>query len=128
MDTIFIRGIAVEAIIGIYEHERVNRQPVIVDLELDTDISAAVQSERVEDALDYESLTNSVEEFIKSSDFQLIETLSEQLAQHILDHSKALAVRLTLHKPNALSNARDVGLVISRPQTNQPLHSQTQSV
>lgn len=114
MDTIFVKGIAVEAIIGIYEHERTQPQRVVVDLELGTDISAAVGSEKIEDALDYESLTNSVETFLRNSDYQLIETLAEELAEHILGFPKVNSVKLTLHKPDALENASDVGLIIHR--------------
>lgn len=117
MDRVFIRGIAAQAIIGIYEHERTAPQRVIVDLELETDIRPAARSEQITDALDYESLTHEVKSFLEASEFQLIETLAETLAARLLDDPKIAALKMTLHKPDALANADDVGVIIERAQS-----------
>ena len=114
MDIIFIRDLRVDAIIGIYEHERTTRQPVSLDLELATDIRVAARSELIEDALDYHALTLAVEAFVANSEYQLVETLAEAIAKLIQQDFGVSWLKLTLHKPQALNQAADVGVIIER--------------
>lgn len=114
MDTVFIQGLAIEAIIGIYDWERVNRQPIIIDLEMATDIQKAVATEDVQYALNYKTIADRIELFVQESEFQLIETLAENIASIVRDEFGVTWLRLTLHKPKAVPSAQDVGLIIER--------------
>ena len=53
MDTVFIRGLRAQAVIGCYDHERTIRQPLIIDLELATDVASGAATDQLEHALDY---------------------------------------------------------------------------
>jgi len=114
MDTIFITDLRADAIIGIYERERSIKQTISVDLELATSVSAAAETDNVENTLNYKLLSKRVEAFIAESEFHLIETLAEHIAQLILDEYKVPWLKLTLHKLDALSNSKDVGVRITR--------------
>ena len=50
-DVVFVKGLTVEAVIGVYEWERAITQPLLIDIALETDISKAAVSEDVNDAL-----------------------------------------------------------------------------
>jgi len=114
MDIIFITDLRADAIIGIYERERSTKQTVSVDLELATSVSAAAETDNVENTLNYKLLSKRVETFISESEFHLVETLAEHLAQLILDEYEVPWLTLTLHKLDALSNSKDVGVRITR--------------
>lgn len=116
MDTIFIQQLKVEAIIGVYEHERTNKQPLFIDLTLDHDISHAAASDELKYALDYHQLSIDIHQFVSESSYQLIEALAEDLAQHILQNAAIKKVDLTISKPQALDLAQNVGIRISRNQ------------
>jgi len=114
MDTVFISELQVETIIGIYDWERTQKQVVLIDIEMSADITKPANSDDIDDALNYKSISKRVEQFTADSSFQLVETLAEKLAELICDEFKVPWVRLTLHKPGALSNSKDVGVRIER--------------
>lgn len=114
MDRIFITGLTVETIIGIFEWERENQQRVILDLELSADVARAAKAEDIESALNYKTLSDTLINFIQDSEFQLIETLAEAVCEIVLRDFAVPWVKLTLHKPDALSGNTDVGVIIER--------------
>lgn len=118
MDIIFITNLSVETIIGIYDWERTTPQQVVVDLELGTDIRAAARSEDIDNTLNYKAISKRVEEFIANSQYQLVETLAEEISELLRKEFHVPWLRLTLHKPGALSNSRDVGVIIERGEKN----------
>ncbi len=116
MDTVFVSDLRIDAIIGIYDHERTQKQPVVFDFEMRFDVSKAGETEDINDALNYKTLTDTIRTFVEASDYQLIETLAERVAAIIIDDFGVEHVKLTLHKPNALAGTTDVGIVIERPR------------
>ena len=114
MDTVFIHELRVETVVGIYDWERRIRQTVSLDLEMATDIRAAANSDRIEDTLDYKAVAKRVAQFVAAQQFQLVETLAEKIAVLILDEFKVAQVKVTLHKPGAVSGSRSVGVSIER--------------
>ena len=114
MDIIFLRGLQIETIIGIYDWERETRQVVILDLEMATDIRKAAQSDAIEDTLDYKAVSKRVIDFVESSQFFLVETMAEQLTQIIRSEFGVPWMRLTLNKKGAIRGASDVGVTIER--------------
>jgi len=113
-DIIFITDLQAEAVIGIYDRERSIKQTISVDLELGTSVKNAAKTDSVDDTFNYKLLSKRVESYIQQSEFQLIETLAERLAELILDEFNVPWLKLTLHKTGALSNSRDVGVRIIR--------------
>ena len=114
MDTVFIRELRADTVIGVYDWERRVRQTVVLDLEMATDSRRAASSDGIDDALDYAAVSGRLLSFIGDSEFQLIETLAEQVAEIVLSEFDVPWLRLRLSKPGAVAAARDVGVVIER--------------
>lgn len=114
MDKLFLRELRVEAIIGFWEWERRVKQIVSIDLEVATDARAAARVDVVEGALNYERLSQRVLEFVGASEFKLVETLAEAIAQIAVKEFGAPWVKVSVAKPGAIPRARDVGVVIER--------------
>ena len=116
MDIVYIRDLRVETIIGIYDWERKIKQTVAIDLDMATDVKQAAETDAIDDALDYKTLAKCVIQFVESSEFQLVETLAEKIAELILKEFGVTWLRLNLNKPGALRGSRDVGVIIERGQ------------
>lgn len=116
MDIIFIEDLQIEAIIGIYEWERTMRQIVSLDIEMATDIRLAAASDRVEDTINYKKISKRLIQFVSESEYQLVETLAEQVAVLLMREFAISWLRLKLSKPGALRNSRNVGVLIERGQ------------
>ena len=114
MDIIFLRGLNIETIVGIFDWERAKRRPVLLDLEMAIDNRKAAASDAIEDALDYSEVSKRVASFVEESSFFLVETLAEKICELILTEFKVPWVRLALNKKGAIEGATDVGVVIER--------------
>ncbi|PCJ50338.1 MAG: dihydroneopterin aldolase [Gammaproteobacteria bacterium] len=113
-DIVYIRDLQVETIIGIYDWERKIKQTVSIDIEMATDIAKAAKSDNIEDALNYKAVGKRIIKLVADSEYQLIETMVETIAQIVLKEFNVNWLRLRVSKPGALRGAKDVGIVIER--------------
>jgi len=114
MDIIFLGGLEITTIIGIYDWERETKQTIVLDIEMAYDISKAAQSDDIKDTLDYKAVSKSVINFVENSQFFLVEKLAEEVARLILNEFKITWVKLALNKKGAIRGASDVGIIIER--------------
>ncbi|TDK23025.1 dihydroneopterin aldolase [Luteimonas aestuarii] len=114
MDKVFIEGLEIEALIGIYDWERRIRQALVFDLEMAFDNRVPAASDDIADTLDYKAVSKRLIEYVGASDFGLVETLAERCAAIVLDEFDVAHVRLKLSKPGAVRGAKAVGVVVER--------------
>lgn len=114
MDIVFIRELKVDTVVGIYDWEKKMHQHVVLDIEMGTDIARAAKSDSIEDTLDYKTVAKRVSQFVHESRFGLVETMAEKVAELIMGEFRVPWVKITLHKPGAVSGSRSVGVVIER--------------
>lgn len=114
MDTVFIRGLRVETIIGVYEWERTVRQTLLFDLDMAHDIAPAAATDDLSLALDYHAVSIRITELVQSRQPELIETLAEQVSAMVMSEFGVPWLRLRITKPTALTQADGVGVLIER--------------
>jgi len=114
MDKVFIEGLEIEALIGIYDWERRIRQPLVFDIQMAFDNRVPAASDAIADTLNYKAVSKRVIEYVTQSDFGLVETLAERVAAIILDEFAVRHVSVKLSKPGAVRGARAVGVMIER--------------
>lgn len=116
-DTIFLYELQVETTIGIWDWERKIRQLVSIDLEMGADIKRAAEKDSVESTLNYKAVAKRVQQFVLESEFRLVETLAEKIAELVLQEFEVPWIQVRVSKPRAISGARDVGVLIYRTGT-----------
>lgn len=101
---------------GVFEHERREGQPFVVDLVLGLDTAPAAASDDLADTVDYGGLALAVKSAVERDPVDLIETLAERIAGVCLTDDRVDWCRVTIHKPQAPIEAtfRDVALTIRR--------------
>ncbi|MGE6440604.1 dihydroneopterin aldolase [Psychrobacter sp. NPDC078409] len=113
-DVVFIKGLKVEAVIGVYDWERVITQPLLIDIALETDISRAAVSDDVSDALSYKEVCDDVSEWCKEIQAKLLEHLAGQISDKIFAKYDCQKITLSIAKPTAIAKADTVGVQITR--------------
>jgi dihydroneopterin aldolase len=114
MDIVFLRDLKIEAIIGIFDWEREIKQTLSLDLEMAADVAKAAKTDAIEDTLDYKAVAKRLIEFVGQSEYKLVETLAERVAEIVLSEFDVTWVRLRVNKPGAVRYAGDVGVIIER--------------
>lgn len=113
-DRILIRDLLLRTIIGINPEERVNRQDVLLNIVLETDTRPAAESDSIDQAVNYRTITKEVIALVENSKDLLVERLAERVAVTCLTDVRVQAVEVTVEKPGAVRFARSVGVSIRR--------------
>jgi dihydroneopterin aldolase len=114
MDIIFLGGLEIETIIGIYDWERETKQTVVLDIEMAFDIQKAAKTDDIQYTLDYKTVSKRIISFVEASQFFLVEKLISEIANIILTEFNVPWVRISLNKKGAIRGASDVGIIIER--------------
>ena len=114
-DRITIRRLKATCIIGCNPEERRLPQDVFITASLETDCSAAGRSDRLEDTIDYFSLSEELRSAASEAGCRLLEALAERLARTCLARPGVAAVEITVQKPGAIPWAECAEVSLRRP-------------
>ena len=114
MDIVYIRGLEIETVIGIYDWEKKIKQKVTIDLDMAWDFSSAAEKDDIDGALDYKAVSKRLIDFVESSKIELMETLGTRIVDIVMNEFDVPWLRLRLGKPGAVTHADDVGVIMER--------------
>ena len=113
-DCIEIDRLRLRCMIGFSEHELKDKQDVVIDLRIYTDLRRAGKTDNPDDAFNYRTVTKAIIKHVESSHYKLVEALADAIARIcVLDYG-APQVQVRVHKPGALRFSDSVGVVIER--------------
>lgn len=116
-DFVKIKGLEVNAVIGVFDWERAIEQPLLIDVCMATDISEAGKSDDINDAINYKEVCDDITELCQQTKALLIERLAELIAAHILSKYNTTQVEVSVAKPTAIKAAEAVAVQITRTAT-----------
>lgn len=112
---IFISGLKLATIIGIYPEERLAPQPIVLDIELTADTQKAAISDNIADAIDYADVVKKLQERATKNQCQLVETLANDFVETLFQaFPKIQSIRLRLQKFPAGLPIASAGVIIVR--------------
>lgn len=108
---VFVRGLKVEAEVGVYAHERGHTQPLVVDVELDV---TTARAEHLSQTVNYETIAAAARALAAEGHIELVETFAERLAERCLVDPRVTRARVRVEKPMALApHAEAAGVEIT---------------
>ena len=120
LDRILIKDLSIPGILGINPEERINEQQILVNAVLWADTRPAAETDDIEDAVNYRTVTKAMIAHIQEGEPMLVERLVQELVDICFDlEPRIKEVEMTVEKPGALRHARSVGICITRvrPET-----------
>lgn len=110
---LFVRGLTIEAEIGVWAHEKGRRQIIHLDIDLAVDDPRSAGDDHSK-VVCYEWASNQAREVVASGHFNLVERLAEEIADRLLEERRVRAVRIRVEKPGAIRGADAAGIEIVR--------------
>jgi len=104
--TVFVRGLRIEAGIGVYDHEHGRLQLLVIDVSLDL---GAHPVEHLRDTINYETVAQAARDIAGEGHVGLVETFAERLALACLKDPRVRRVMVRIEKPGALDGAEAPG-------------------
>ena len=114
LDRILIRDLRLSCVVGVKPEERIAPREVVFQIELGLDLAEAARADNLEQTVSYSALAEEISKTVADSNFRLIESLAEEVAQVCLSFAKVKEVRITLDKPGAIAAACSAAVVIVR--------------
>ncbi|MDB5422094.1 MAG: folB [Brevundimonas sp.] len=108
--TVFVRGLTVEAGIGVYDHEQGRLQTLVIDVTLEL---GAQPVERLGDTVNYETVAQAARAIVADGHVGLVESFAERLALACLEDARILRVVVRVEKPGALDGAQAAGCEVA---------------
>ena len=111
---VFVRDLEIMALIGIYDHEKVKPQRIIVNIDLSVHEAEGPVTDEISHVVSYEIIAKKVEGIVAEGHVNLVETLAEKFAEACLRDKRVAAARVRIEKPDIIPNAKSVGVEIER--------------
>ena len=110
--TVFIKDLIIEEIIGIHKHEKIKKQKIKFNIIIDVNQSSIPDEKDIKSIVDYEKITNKLENLAKSKKYNFLESLAEDSFKEIFQDKRINSVTIKIEKPEAIKNAGSVGVEV----------------
>ena len=110
--TVFIKDFIIEEIIGIHQHEKIRKQKIKFNIVLDVNQNSLPNEKDIKSIVDYEKITNKLENLSKSKKYNFLESLAEDSFKEIFEDKRINSATIKIEKPEAIKNAKSVGVEV----------------
>ena len=110
--TVIIKDFIIEEIIGIHKHEKIKKQKIKFNIVLDINQNSLPDEKDIKSIVDYEKITNKLKKLTRSKKYNFLESLAEDSFKEIFEDKRINSVTIKIEKPEAIKNAKSVGVEI----------------
>ena len=116
--SVLIKDFIVNEIIGIHEHEKINKQKIIFNIVIDVNKNTLPDENNISSIVDYEKITNKLENLTKYKNYNFLESLAEDSFKEIFEDKRINSIKIKIEKPDAITNAKSVGVEVFKNRSD----------
>jgi len=116
--TVLIKDFIIYEIIGIHQNEKNNKQKIIFNIVIDVNQNIFPDENNLSSIVDYEKITNKLENLAKNKKYNFLESLAEDSFNEIFADKRINSVKIKIEKPDAITNARSVGVEVFKSRSD----------
>ena len=110
--TVFIKDFIIDEIIGFHKYEKIKKQKIKFNIVLDVNQNSLPDEKNIKSIVDYEKITNKLENLTKNKKYNFLESLAEDSFDEIFEDKRINSVKIKIEKPEAIKNADSVGVEV----------------
>lgn len=111
MAKIRVKNLLIRTYIGFNPDEQVNKQDVVINLEIETDIpESALDTDEPDGIFNYKIITKKVIALVQDGKFKLLEALTKKILDLVMEDNRVIYARVEVDKPHALRFAESVSM------------------
>lgn len=111
MAIIRVKNLLIRTYIGFNPEELVNKQDVLINLEIETDIpEEALEADEPDGIFDYKTITKKIIALVQDGQFKLLEVLTKKILDLAMEDERVIRARVEVDKPHALRFAESVSV------------------
>lgn len=108
--SLVIKGLKLDANIGVYDHEKTKTQPIRLWLKLHLASPQEAVSDAYDEVVCYDTIVQNITQIVSAGHINLVETLTQNIAAKLFENSAIQKIKIKIEKPAALANAEGVGI------------------
>jgi len=116
--TVFIKDFIIQEIIGIHEHEKTKKQKIKFNIVVDVNQNTVPNEKNIKSIVDYEKITNKLENLVKNKKYNFLESLAEDSFGEIFEDKRINSVKIKIEKPDAIKNTDSVGVEVLKSRSD----------
>jgi len=116
--SVFIKDFIIQEIIGIHEHEKTEKQKIKFNIVVDVNQNTVPDEKDIKSIVDYEKITNKLENLVKNKKYNFLESLAEDSFKEIFEDKRINSVKIKIEKPDAIKNADSVGVEVFKNRSD----------
>jgi len=116
--TVLIKNFIIHEIIGIHNHEKINKQKIVFNIIIDVNQNVLPSENNLLSVVDYEKITNKLENLVKNKSYNFLESLAEDSFKEIFEDNRIGSVKIKIEKPDAITNAESVGVEVFKSRSD----------
>ena len=101
---IYIDQLEFDWSVGVYSHERTQRQKLVVSIELEARLAGDWEQDKYENVVCYDKIRHAIKELSESGHIDLLETLAWRIGGICLQQPAVDRVNVRVDKPGAFDN------------------------
>lgn len=109
-----IKNLQLKTILGVYDWEKTFNREIVINVEIETDFVNALRSDNLSDALDYDVITSKIKNLIATKKFRLIETLTQEVMDVILEDGRVKKCKLEIDKVGVVDGVESFSVTIEQ--------------
>ena len=115
---VLIKDFLINEIIGIHKHEKINKQKIIFNITINVNQNTIPNDNDLKTIVDYEKITNKLENLVKSKNYNFLESLAEDSFKEIFKDNRIDSIKIKIEKPDAIKNAGSVGVEVYKSRSD----------
>ena len=116
--SVLIKDFSINEIIGIHKHEKENKQKIIFNIVINVNQNTLPDDNNLSSIIDYEKITNKLHNLAKNKNYNFLESLAEDSFKEIFQDKRINSVKIKIEKPDAISNAKSVGVEVFKSRND----------
>lgn len=110
MAIIRVKNLLIRTYIGFNLEELRNKQDVVINMVIQANVNEAIKNDDVENSYNYKTITKKVITLVQEGKFKMLENLTQQVLELILQNPMVEWARVEVDKPHALRFAESVSI------------------
>jgi len=109
-----IKNLKLQTILGVHFWEEKISRGIIINVEIESDFIKALQSDDINDTIDYDLITTQIKNLIASKRFKLVETMAQKIMDQIMEDSRIKRCKIEIDKVGAVEAVESFSVTIEQ--------------
>lgn len=113
-----IKNLKLTTILGIHAWEQDIDREIIINLEIEGDFKRSLESDNIEDTVDYDTISSQIKNLIASKRFKLIEKMAQELLNQVMEDQRITRCKIEVDKVGALDFVDSASITLEEYRNN----------